>query len=650
MNLASSLKSLAALKDAIRRGLALFKPPDPLSLSEWSDRFGYLPRETSALPGKFQTATAEYQRGIMDAITDPLIETVVLCMGAQTGKTQIQLNTLGYYSHHDPSPMMFVMPTLEEAEQFSKNRVAKTIRDTSVLREIYPDPKSRDSGNTLLNKEFIGGVLTIVGANSPVGLASKPIRILFCDEVDRFPASAGTEGDPVDLAEKRTTTFWNRKKVYASTPGVKKLSRIEQAYESSDKRRYFVPCPHCGEMQILEWGRLIYKTEGEADQKRPTSWSYACVNGCDIEERHKYEMVRQGEWRTTSESRDGKTAGFHINALYSPLVDWKTLIVERIDAEFSVERLKTFINTRLAETWEIRGEGADKTSIEQRKEAYTAELPAGVLVLTCGVDVQKDRLEANVNGWGLNNEQWKIDHRVFRGSPSLPEAAKDAKGTPISPWHELDEYLQTDWMHEVTEPLRVVSTLVDSGGHHTKQVYDFCRKRELRRIYACKGMAGIGKPLVSSGNRVGPNKTLLFGVGVDTAKERLYTWLRVETPGPGYVHFPEKDCFDAEYFRQLTAEQLTTAFRKGITTVKWIKKYERNEALDCDVYSLAALDVLRPNLAKIAASMQARIEREKLESEESEEATATPAQKPKSKPVVNPLAGFNNPWVNAWRR
>lgn len=370
MSFRSSAESIAALGRAIAKGLSFFKPPDPLTLSAWSDRYAYLPRETSALPGKFQTSTAEYQRGIMDAITDPLIETVVMMMGAQTGKTQIQLNTLGYFSHHDPSPMMFVMPTLDEAEMFSKNRVAKAIRDTPVLRDIYPDPKARDSGNTLLNKEFIGGVLSLVGANSPVGLASKPIRILVADEVDRYPESAGTEGDPVDLAEKRTTTFWNRKKVYASTPGIKKLSRIEQAYESSDQRRYFVPCPHCREMQILEWGRLIYQTEGEGDKKRPVSWSYVCVNGCDIEEKHKFEMIRRGEWRAMTKSRDGKTAGFHINALYSPLTDWKTLIVERIEAEFSVERLKTFINTRLAETWEIRGEGADKTNLEKRKEVY----------------------------------------------------------------------------------------------------------------------------------------------------------------------------------------------------------------------------------------------------------------------------------------
>jgi phage terminase large subunit GpA-like protein len=640
MSYESSPESLVALQVSIDSGLALFMPPKPLSLSEWSDEYAYLPRETSALPGKFQTSTAEYQRGIMDAITDPLIESVVMMMAAQTGKTQIQLNAIGYYSHWDPSPIMAVMPTLDEAENFSKNRVAKMIRDTPVLREIYPDAKARDSGNTLLNKEFLGGVLTLVGANSPVGLASKPIRIFMPDEVDRFPESAGTEGDPVDLGEKRTTTFWNRKKIYSSTPGLKKLSRIEQSYESSDKRRYFVPCPHCGEKQILEWRRLIYQTEGEGDKKKPVSWSYACVNGCDIEERHKFEMVRLGEWRATAESRDGKTAGFHINALYSPLVEWKTLIVERIEAEFSVERLKTFVNTRLAETWELRGEGADKTNLEKRKEAYSSDLPAGVLVLTAGVDVQKDRLEVTVNGWGLNNEHWKVDHHVFRGSPSLTEAH------PNSPWRELDDYLQADWIHEISDPLRVVCTLIDSGGHHTKQVYDFCRKRELRRIFACKGMGGIGKPLVSSGNRVGPNKTLLFGVGVDTGKERLYTSLKVEHPGAGYVHFPQKDCFDSEYFRQLTAEQLVTRVRAGVTTMQWIKKYERNEALDCDVYSMAALDVLRPNLPRIAAGMSVRVERIK----EEQEAAKVPEPKPAPKPPQNPLSGFNNPWVNAWRR
>jgi phage terminase large subunit GpA-like protein len=604
---------------SFRKAHRMFAPPPKLSLSEWSDRYAYIPKESGAFPGKFRTDFAEYQRGIQDAFTDPDVETVVMMMAAQTGKSQIQLNAIGYYAHWEPSPILCVQTSEREAEKFSKNRIAKMIRDTPVLRSLFPSPRSRDSGNTLLNKEFPGGVLIIAGANAPAGLASMPIRVLSLDEVDRWEDSAGTEGDPADIADKRTTTFWNRIKSMASTPGIKNLSRIERAMESSDKRRYYVPCPHCGEMQTLEWKRLKWEVDKvEGSRPHVLSWFYVCLNGCVIEERAKHEMIRRGEWRATAESHDGKTAGFYLNALYSPVLDWVTIIREWLEAQTSLESMKVFVNTRLAETWEIRGTGANMSELEKRQRFNHELLPAGVLWLTAGVDTQDDRLECSVWGWGLDDERWSIEHKVFPGDPSLPDT------DPASPWAALRVYLLEDWEHTAGVTMRIAAALVDSGGHHTERVYEFTRKHEMRRWHAIVGRAGIGRPLLSSGSRVGPYKTLLYTVGVDTAKEDLFTSLRVKNPGAGFTHFSH--ALDTEYFRQLTSEKLVKTTREFVTTMRWEKTSERNESLDCGVYARAAVSVRRPNFRKIARSLFRAAEKLRLEREAAGMPTPAPAE------------------------
>lgn len=592
----TSTEGLAALGGAFRSGHRMFMPPPTLSLSEWADRYAYIPKEAGAFPGKYRTDFAEFQRGIQDAITDPDIETVVMMMAAQTGKSQIQLNAIGYYSHWDPSPILTVQASEREAEKYSKNRIAKMIRDTPVLRKLFPSPRSRDSGNTLLNKEFPGGVLVIAGANAPAGLASMPIRVLIPDEVDRYDDSAGTEGDPIDLASKRTTTFWNRRIILASTPGIKHLSRIERAHDSGDKRKFFVPCPHCGEMQPLEWKRLQWKTEeAEGDRPRLLEWWYVCVHGCVIEERSKHEMIRHGEWRATARSHDGKTASFHLNALYSPVLDWATIIREWLEAQKSLESMKVFVNTRLAETWEIRGTGANMSELEKRARFDHELLPSGVLWLTAGVDTQDNRVECSLWGWGLDDERWAIEHKVFPGDPSLPDT------DPSSPWAALREYLMEEWEHTAGVTMRISAVLIDAMGHNTERVYEFTRKHALRHWHAIHGKAGIGRVLLSKESHVGPYQTSLYAVGVDTAKEDVYTSLRVAQPGAGYTYF--SDALDAEYFRQITAEKLVKTTKDFITTMKWVKTTERNEALDCAVYARAAVSVRRPNFRKLAKSL-----------------------------------------------
>jgi phage terminase large subunit GpA-like protein len=613
-----SPESSVALSDAIRRGLSVFTPRPPLTLSEWADRYAYIPAG-SAEPGKFVTAVAEYQREPMDAISDPRIRKVVLTWASQTGKSQIQINGIGYYSHYHPAYQLMIQPTLDRAEEFSKIRIAPFIRDTPVLRELYPDPKARDSGNTLLLKEFTGGYLALIGANAPSGLASKPVRVLWPDEVDRFPESAGTEGDSLDLAYIRGSTFWNFKVCETSTPLIKGASRIVQSFDDSDKRYFFVKCPHCGLEQRLNWSNLRWETEDLGENKvRVTRVWYECASGslthvgvspsgnltdvgvspmmgCEIAESSKYEMIRRGRWKATARSVDGKTAGFHLNALYSPWVEWTGLAQEWIAAQNDPEKLQVFVNTRLAEAWELRGDGAEESVLVQRQEPLATDntLPAGVLLLTMGVDVQRDRVEASIWGWGLDNEAWIIDHRIMRNEPSLPEKHPD------SPWRELDDYRQSLFPHPSGKSLGVQCVCVDSGDQ-TKVVYDYTRRRERQRVYSVKGVAGMGRPLVNNGTRPDKNKTLLYMVGVDTAKDRIYTSLKLEKPGPGYTHILKTDALGSGYLAQLTSEHRIATKHRGRVVFNYaLREGRRNEALDCGVYATAAREILRPNFPAI---------------------------------------------------
>jgi len=313
---ASSPDGVAALEGSVRRGLGLFTPPPALTVSQWADLYGRLPREASAEPGQWVTARAEYQREPMDAINDPAIEKVVLFWASQMGKSAILLNVIGYFVHQDPSPILLLQPTLEMAEAFSKDRVATMIRDTSQITPLFGDPRTRDSGNTLLHKLFPGGHLTLAGSNSPASLASRPIRVRIADEIDRYPASAGAEGDPIKLADARTATFWNRKKIDTSTGTIKGVSRIEKSFEQSDQRQYHVPCPQCRELQVLTWSHLHWPSPLTGAQRhQPEECYYVCArNGCEIRESDKLWMIGQGKWIVGNPGGgDGKTAGFHIS-------------------------------------------------------------------------------------------------------------------------------------------------------------------------------------------------------------------------------------------------------------------------------------------------------------------------------------------------
>lgn len=527
----------------------------------------------------------------MDAVSDALVHTVVAMTSAQVGKTEIVGNIVGFHIHHDPAPMLVLQPTLEMAMAWSKDRLAPMLRDTPALRGKVRDPRARDSGNTLLHKIFDGGHITIAGANSAAGLASRPIRIVLADEVDRYPLSAGTEGDPVSLARKRTTTFWNRKIVLTSTPTVRGESRIEDAFEESDKRRFWVPCPHCGHSQILKWSSVRWD-DGDASAAH-----YVCDEcGSLWTDAERWAAVRRGEWR--SEKPFNGTAGFWISELYSPWVRLSDTVQAFLDAKPHPERLQTFINTSLAETWEERGEKLETHALDARREAYGPDsLPADVEFLTAGVDTQGDRLECEVVGWNRDERSWGVEYRVFAGDPAQDHV-----------WAELDRYLLHPFPRPGGGAMRIQAVAIDSGGHHAESVYRFAATRVARRVWAIKGLSGAGRPIWPIRASKTATNDRVWMVGVDTAKDAVTARWGIED-GPGSTHIPAdpRYGYDEEWVAQMTAEQRVTRYREGRPYKMWtLQKGRRNEAFDCRVYALAAMRSIYRGAAAKDAPRQAQ--------------------------------------------
>lgn len=547
-------------------------------MSQWANERLYLSAEDSAEHGKYTSARAPYQRGLMDAFNEGA-EEIVIMSSSQIGKTLVFKAVIGYHIDVDPCPILVVQPTVDMAEAFSKERLAPMIRDSPALRGKVNDAKSRDSGNTIQKKNFPGGHVTMIGANAPAALASRPIRIVLCDEVDRYPPSAGTEGDPVNLARKRTVTYRRRKRVALfSTPTVLGRSRIERAWKKSDQRRYLVPCPHCGHRHALKWENVSITGDD------PATARLACPEcGGLAGEEDKMSMLAAGEW--IAEKPESRIPGFHLNELYSP---WRTLVevaADYYDAKGNTEEEKTWWNTSMGEPYEDTGESADPDTLLGRREHYDAgALPAGALTVTCGVDVQDDRLELEIVAWGAGSESWGITPRILNGSPSEPEV-----------WAALDGILAGErYTTEDGRTLRIAACCIDSGGHHVQEVYEYATPRARRNIWAIKGASGA-RPVWPK--RVTRSKKYrghtVRVIGVDTAKDAIHARLSAASDNPGVCHFSME--YDETWFRQLTVEKrITKVNRSGHELRFWVKpRGARNEALDCRVYAFAAFQGLK---------------------------------------------------------
>lgn len=569
-------------------------PPPLLTVSEWADSYRRLSAEAAAEPGQWNTDRAPYQRAIMDAVNDAEVEEIVIKSSAQVGKTELILNVIGFFIDYDPAPILVLQPTLDMAQAFSKDRLAPMIRDTPALHGKVKDVRSRDSGNTILHKKFPGGHVTIAGANSASSLASRPIRIVLMDEIDRYPASAGTEGNPIKLAEKRTATFWNRKKIKVSTPTDKLTSQIEKEYETGTMEEWNVPCPCCGKYQPYEWARVHFSDV--------TMECKFCT------ERFSEVDWKSGEGKYIAEHPERKKKrSFHLNELASPWKHWEEIIEEFKDANRAVkesgdvERLKVWINTTLGEAWEERGESADDDSLLNRRERYMADLPEGVLLVTAGIDVQDDRFEVEITGWGRGYESWGIKYEKIFGDLEKEET-----------WAKLEEYLDRELYFEDGHSLLIACSCIDTGGHFTTQTYKFLKRmeRKNKRIYGIKGMGGPGLPLIYKLSTNNNLKVKVFILGVDSGKEILMTRLKTVDEGPGFCHFPiNKDRgYDETYIKGLNSEQRVIQMKDGRPVMKWVKKTgTRNEPLDLRNYSTAAAEILRPDWEVLERKVKAGI-------------------------------------------
>lgn len=544
-------------------------PPKRLRLSEWAEEHFRLSSESSAQPGPIQLF--EFQREPLDCLGPQSgYQEVVLMWASQMSKTQTTLAMIAHAIAEDPGPMLMVQPTLAMSEAFSKERLAPMIRDNPILKGKVAESRSHDSGSTIFARRFNGGQLSIATSNSPAGLASRPIRLLILDEVDRFEASAGAEGDPVDLARARTRSFWNRKIAMTSSPTVKGASRIEAAFSESDQRYFEVPCPKCGKHQRLAWARV------EFDREHPEEAAYRCI-GCEtlVPHHRKLWMIARGRWVASRPGR--KAAGFHLSELYSPWRAWGELATDWLKAQGSPERLRAFINTSLAELWDDEAAGGVREDeLLARREAFGPVLPERAALVTAGVDVQADRVEVSVYAWGAGEECWLMAHRIIPGDPTGPAL-----------WRALDEFLLEPWAHPIIGPMPIHAACIDSGAF-TGAVCRFADERRGRRVFAVKGAPGA-RPVWPRRETKAP-RGKVWVIGVDALRTTVAQRLKIGD-GPGRIHFPVT--VGREFFEQLTSEYVRNEYRRGRPVRVWERrKGRRAEAWDCSNYALAALHAL----------------------------------------------------------
>ena len=601
-------RGAARLNRAMRKALSGMTPPDDLTVSQWAEVKRRLSAESAAEPGPWRTARTPYLQEPMDAFTDPKVRHIVMVAASQVGKSEFLNNCIGYIIDEDPGSILFIHPTTIDAQEYSKLRIAPMLRDSPALRQKVSTPKSRDSRNTILQKAYPGGILTMCGSTEAHALASKPIRYVFGDERDRWALSAGNEGDPWDLAMARQTTFYNAKAVEVSTTTIKNASAIEAAYYTGTMERWKSQCPHCGEYHEIRWADIRFEYEESVIARKKTfrvkSVYYVCPGcGCVSSE---VEMKRASA-RWVAENPEAYTQGtrsFWLNAFVSQWASWETIVLKYLNALGSTKKMQVVYNTCFGEPWEDRGDIEDEDSLLARREDYgkdksgePIELPPGVLVLTTGIDTQDDRMEYEIVGHGHFGETWGIEKGIVMGRP-------DDEAT----WRKLDEVVFDRVLRfENGVGLRVSMSFVDEGGHFTQEVRMQCRARLGRKVFCIKGMPGSDKPYTAPPkkqkiivNQIAVGTCWQYQIGVDSGKEIIMDNLRVQTPGAKYCHFPKRDDYGSAYFAGLLSEtKVYDPNKKQPWSWKKIPGHERNEALDCRNYALAAFRALPKNLDEI---------------------------------------------------
>ncbi len=610
--LASSSESILSFETALLDACIILRPPEKLTIAEWADKYGFLSPEGSSKPGKWYTSNAEYQREPMEVLSPGSgFESVVLMWSSQVGKTQIALWFSAYHMEHDPGPILWMEPDEGLAKMVALERLNPMIRDCPRLTPLFAKNGAKGGGNDTLMKRYPGGQINLVWASSPTSLAGRPLPYVVSDEQSAYLAGATREGSPSKIVKARMATYPRvRRHLKVSSPRLRRTCETTADFELSDQRHYYVPCPECGHMQTLYFERLKWIRVSE----EPGNYAIAdCWYECEACEYHiteidKYSIIRKGKWRAHKPGNgDGKTAGYHLSALYSPLgFTWAELVEEYLACEGIPDRLQPFVNTKLGLPWDEQAEGADLNELQKHAEQYSAEAPAWVCMVTCGVDVQKNRIEATKMGWGLHPDTkleqcGVIEHRIFHGDPERPDV-----------WMQFDAWRLQHVTHETGVTLPTAVTLIDSGdGNRTEAVYRYTRPRASQRVFACKGSSKKGATLVNRGSYVGQPKTLLIIVGTSTAKDMIYGRFQItDRTAAGYIHFPdhpESGC-DPKYFGQVTAEKLVTQHKGGKEESTWVcPEGKRNEALDTMVYNFGGRAWLRFNMKQLHTALWERV-------------------------------------------
>lgn len=619
MILMAKKQHLRSARATFSRAFSNYRPPEDMTVSQWAEKYRVLSRESAAEAGPWRNSRTPYMVEIMDSFDDPRVHDIAVVAMSQTGKSELELNIIGKIIHQDPAPILYIQPDLTEARKFSTVRIAPMIRDCRVLRERVADVKSRDTRNTILQKSFPGGMLTMVGSQTPSALASMPVKNVIGDEIDRWAASAGSEGDPWELAEKRTTTFYNAKRVAVSTPTTKGASRIADLFEKGTQEKWYSQCPHCGAWHEVLFNDIKFDFETIKNGRKinyvlhSVHWCCPSCGGLSTE-----KEMRDSPAKWVAENPEAIKRGrrsFWVNAFFSPWRSWDDICIKFLEVRKDPQQLKVFYNTVLGQLWEERGDLADEDTFLARREDYGTrddgtpiELPEGVLVLTCGVDTQDDRLEYEVVGWGHYGESWGIKKGIIMGDPN-----DDAV------WFRLDDVVSHVYRFANGRGLTISMTCVDSGGHKTQSVYRHCRDRLQKRVFAIKGQGGDGIPFTKPPskvkivvNGVAIGQTWLYSLGVDAGKAEIMAALKVQEAGPKYCHFPKgsEQGYDLAFFNGLLSERLVMKTERGRTRWVWEKilGHERNEALDCRNYALAAFRILDPDMDAVERRLKGMTE------------------------------------------
>ena len=585
-----------------RRFDSIFKPKPILTGSQWADKYYMLSPESSAAPGKWHTYP--WQVDILDAMCDNKTKIVVLKKPTRIGFTKLISIAHAYFIHQRPSVQLHYQPNDDEAKGYAEDELETMIRDNKEISNLIetPNTRGRIKKEKTVKKLYQGGYIEVLGSESDRNMNRRTARVVVGDEVDTWKKEAGKAGDTITTMFRRTSDFWDRKNIIggkvvgtAYNPEMEELdgvSMIDQWFCKGTQEHRHYPCPHCDAFQRLdfedlEWDKDINKDSGKTIKHYPETAHFKCKYcGEKIEEKNKREMDKRGKW--VAENPEALKIGirsFHPWAIvsYSPNVTWADIVREFLATKNSKLKLKAFYSEVLARTWENDYDGAANIKILERREEYLAQVPSGVLILSAGVDTQDDRLEVEVIGWGANEESWGIEYKIFHGDTSKSDV-----------WASLDEYLLKLWYHENGGTMRVFCAGVDTGGHRTKEAYQFCKPRFSRRVFAFKGSSTKDAPISPrTASRKNTEGVPLFSVGVNQAKDVIYSHLTTITEGAGYMHFPNYACYSEEYFLQLSSEQRDK-------TGQWKKKRARNEALDCRVYGYISLFVAGIDLELLA--------------------------------------------------